>query len=41
MTEHELDAEGNRTGRSRPTQFEPTLRRQAVPPSKRTAKVFT
>ena len=39
--EHELDAEGVRTGRTRPTQFMPTFRYAAVPPSKRVAMGFS
>lgn len=34
--EHELDANMQRTGRSRRTQFVRTMRYQAVPPSQRT-----
>lgn len=33
--EYELDEAGNRTGRVRAKQFMRTLRRQAIPPSKR------
>jgi hypothetical protein len=39
--EHELDAEGRRTGRTRATQFQRTLRYQAIPPSKRLTMPWT
>jgi hypothetical protein len=38
--EYELDATMTRTGRTRRTQFQRTIRRQAVPPSQRVALVF-
>jgi len=37
---HELDANMARTGRTRRTQFERTMRWQAVPPSQRVAMPF-
>jgi hypothetical protein len=35
MLEHELDEQGQRTGRTRRAQFHRTMRYQAVPPSQR------